>query len=141
MEQNETIFTKIIRREIPAEIVYEDAAVIAFLDINPNNPGHTLVVPKLWSNNGLDTGSDSLGAVMHVVHTLAPRIQKAVGADGINLMMNNEPAAGQIVPHTHVHIIPRFEGDGYEHWAGHAYAEGHAKEVANKIRAQLIELL
>ncbi len=137
MEQKETIFTKIIQREIPAEIVYENDEVIAFLDINPNNPGHTLVVPKLWSNNLLDISLESWSAVMHAVHALAPRIQKAVGADGINLMMNNEPAAGQIVPHTHVHIIPRFANDGYMHWEGHPYLEGQMANVATKIRATL----
>ncbi|MBP9749860.1 MAG: HIT family protein [Candidatus Pacebacteria bacterium] len=141
MSPTKTIFDKIIRREIPAEIVYEDSDVIAFLDISPNNPGHTLVIPKEPSRNLLDISTDSWSKVMEVVRILALKIQKAVDADGINLMMNNEPFAGQIVMHAHVHIIPRFKGDGYEHWAGHPYAEGQAKEVADKIRAQLIKPL
>lgn len=135
MAHPDTIFDKIIRREIPAEIVYENDAVLAFLDINPNNPGHTLVIPKMPSGNVLTVSADSWSAVMEVVRMLTPRIKEAVGADGINLIMNNEPSAGQIVPYTHVHIIPRFEGDGYEHWHGHPYAEGEMTRVGEKIRA------
>lgn len=135
MSQHDTLFDKIVRREIPAEIVYENDAVLAFLDINPNNPGHTLVIPKIPSGNLLTISAESWGAVMEAVRILAPRIKEAVDADGINLMMNNEPSAGQIVPYTHVHIIPRFESDGLEHWHGRPYAEGELTKVGEKIRA------
>jgi histidine triad (HIT) family protein len=133
----ETIFTKIINRQIPVEVVYEDENVLAFLDISPNNPGHTLVIPKAWSRNLLDISSESWGQVMEVVRMLAPKIKEAVGADGINIMMNNGEAAGQEVPHTHVHIIPRFIDDGYRHWSGHPYAEGAWHETGEKIRVTL----
>jgi histidine triad (HIT) family protein len=133
----ETIFTKIIQRDIPAEIVYETDAVLAFLDISPNNPGHTLVIPKTWSTNVLDIDAASWGAVMEAVRMLAPKIKQAVGADGINIMMNNGEIAGQMVFHSHVHIIPRFAGDGFKHWPGTPYPEGGMREVGDKIRAQL----
>jgi histidine triad (HIT) family protein len=134
METTETIFSKIIKREIPAEIVYEDTDVLAFLDISPNNPGHTLVIPKTPTRNLLTIDADSWAKVMEVVRMLAPKIKEAVGAEGINLIMNNEPTAGQIVFHAHVHIIPRFSDDGYRHWEGHSYKDGDMAEVGRKIR-------
>jgi len=130
-----TIFEKIINREVPAEIVYEDEHTLAFLDIAPNNPGHTLVIPKSPSRNVLEIDADTWSKVMEAVRRLTPIIKEAVGADGINLMMNNEPAAGQIVFHTHIHIIPRFDGDGYEHWSSRSYEEGEMEAVGEKIRA------
>jgi len=134
MTDTETIFSKIIRKEIPAEIVYEDDDVLAFLDIAPNNPGHTLVIPKKPTRNLLTIDRESWAKVMEVVRMLAPMIQEAVGAEGINIMMNNEPVAGQIVFHAHVHIIPRFKDDGYKHWPGAKYKEGEMAEVGRKIR-------
>lgn len=133
----ETIFTKILRKEIPAEVVYEDDDVLAFLDIEPNNPGHTLVIPKEPTRNLLTIAPDSWAKVMEVVRKLSPIIKDAVGAEGINLMMNNEPVAGQVVMHAHVHIIPRHEGDGFRHWQGHAYKEGEMAEVGKRIRTEL----
>lgn len=135
MEQ--TIFSKIISREIPAEIVYENEHVLAFLDIRPNNPGHTLVIPKQSSVNVLDVDSAAWAEVMEAVRILAPTIRDAVHADGINIMMNNGSVAGQIVMHTHVHIIPRHTGDGYEHWHGQAYADGEMARVGANIRETL----
>lgn len=133
----DTIFAKIIRREIPAEIVYEDDETLAFLDISPNNPGHTLVIPKVWSRNLLSISEDSWRAVMRTVHKLAPVIKEVVHADGINITMNNEPAAGQVVFHTHVHIIPRHEGDGFKHFPSKEYEPGEAADTATRIRNAL----
>ena len=138
MTENETIFSKIIRREIPAEIVYETDDVLAFLDISPTNPGHTLVIPKVPTRNLFTINAESWAKVMEAVRILAPKIQRAVGAEGINIMMNNEPAAGQIVFHAHVHIIPRLSDDGYRHWEGHSYPEGEIKAVGDAIRSTLV---
>jgi histidine triad (HIT) family protein len=137
MTQEATIFQKIIDRDIPAEIVYEDDDVLAFLDIAPNSPGHTLVIPKKPTKNILTIDAGSWAKVMEAVRLLAPKIKEAVGAEGINIKMNNEPVAGQIVMHAHVHIIPRHKGDGYTHWPGGSYAEGEEKEVGEKIRQAL----
>lgn len=133
----DTIFGKIIRREIPAEIVYEDDQTLAFLDIAPNNPGHTLVIPKAHARNLLDITEESWLAVMRTVHLLAPVIKEAVKADGINIAMNNEAAAGQVVFHAHVHIIPRHEGDGFTHFPPGTYEPGEAEAVATRIRSAL----
>lgn len=133
----ETIFSKIIRREISAEIVYETEQVLAFLDSSPNNPGHTLVIPKEPSTNVTDITPQSWAYVMEAVRFLAPKIQMAVGAQAMNVMMNSGKAAGQVVFHTHIHLIPRFEGDGYIHWPGHPYTEGELPRIAALIRQTL----
>lgn len=132
-----TIFSQIIKRDLPAEIVYENEHVLAFLDIHPNNPGHTLVIPKHESTNLFDITQTSWTEVMEAVRILAPALKTAVGADGINLMMNNGEVAGQIVLHTHVHLIPRFANDGYTHWPGHPYPTDEMARIGVRIRAQL----
>lgn len=132
------IFEKILTGEVPAEVVYEDDLTFAFLDINPNNPGHTLVISKKHFLNIFDVDIDTFSAVMRTVHALAPVIKKAVDADGVNIHMNNDPGAGQVVPHLHVHIIPRHEGDGFTLWHGKPYEEGVGAETAAKIRAGLV---
>ena len=128
------IFCKIIAGEIPSAKIYEDDKVLAFLDINPINPGHTLVIPKAHSGNLSAASEDDLVAVIKAVKKLAPAVIKGVGAQGLNLGVNNGAAAGQIVNHLHFHIMPRFEGDGYQLWGGKPYKEGEMEEVAEKIR-------
>ena len=131
------IFCKIIKKEIPSTPLYEDADTYAFLDIRPVNPGHALVVPKKHSRNLYEIDSLSLNAMMQIVQKLAIAIKKATGADGINIGMNNDSAAGQVIFHTHAHVIPRFESDGYKHWGHKAYKEGQVEEIAAKIRQTL----
>ncbi len=134
----DTIFMKIIRREIPAEIVYEDDDTLAFLDIRPTNPGHTLVIPKKPFQNIFDIDDETLAAVMRAVRKIAPAVRDAVGAEGLNITMNNEAAAGQVVFHYHVHVIPRFGNDTFRLWPGKPYpSTTAAKEIAVKIRARL----
>jgi len=133
----ETIFDKILSGEIPAHKVYEDEYTFAFLDIAPINKGHTLVIPKTPTRNLLTADSETFAHVMKTVHMLAPKIKEAVGADGINIGINNEPAAGQVVFHLHAHIMPRFEGDGYEHWGHIKYKEGEAEETLKRITEKL----
>lgn len=131
----ESIFQKIIRGEIPCHKIYEDERTFAFLDIHPVNKGHTLVVPKTRYENMFDMPEEEWLAVMKTVHLLAPKIKMALGADGVNIGMNNGSAAGQVVPHAHVHIMPRFSGDGYVLWQRKEYyKEGEAIRVAKIIR-------
>lgn len=108
----ETIFSKIINREIPADIVYEDEQVLAFLDISPVNPGHTLVIPKKYFKNIFDGESEILGQMMKVAQKIGQAILELKLADGVNLIMNNGEAAGQEVWHAHLHVVPRKTGDG-----------------------------
>lgn len=132
------IFEKIIAREIPAEIVYEDEVVLAFLDISPVNVGHTLVVPKKKFVNVFDGDPEALGHMTKVAQKIAIALRTITKADGINLVMNNEPAAGQKVFHAHMHIIPRFEGDeAYRPTKHLPYDEVAAKELAAQIAEKL----
>ena len=107
----ETIFAKIINHEIPADIVYEDAAVLAFLDISPINPGHTLVIPKKYFMNIFDGDATTLAHMMTVGQKIAQALVQTGLAEGVNLIMNNGEAAGQEVWHSHLHVIPRLSGD------------------------------
>lgn len=131
------LFCKIVAEEIPCEKIYEDDATFAFLDIRPINRGHTLVVPKAHHENIYDIPADSFARVMETVRMLAPKVKAAMDADGINIGMNNDGAAGQVVFHAHLHIIPRFSGDGHRHWHGNGYAEGEAAEVGETLRKAL----
>jgi histidine triad (HIT) family protein len=133
----DVIFHKIITREIPAYIVYEDADTLAFLDSKPNHPGHTLVIPKKHFRNLLDMDEETLTKLMKIVQKVAIAVKEAVHADGVNINTNNEPAAGQVIMHAHVHIIPRFEGDGFTFFPHEDLDPLEGEKVAEEIRAQL----
>jgi histidine triad (HIT) family protein len=106
------IFCRIIRREAPAHIVYEDERVMAFLDINPCSPGHTLIIPKTHIQRLEELPEEDAAALFRVLHRLVEPIQRAVGTRSSTIGINNGPESGQEVPHVHIHIIPRFRGDG-----------------------------
>ncbi|UWG52167.1 HIT family hydrolase [Halalkaliarchaeum sp. AArc-CO] len=108
----ETIFDKIVAGEIPARTVHETDTTLAFLDANPLAPGHTLVIPKDGYERVRDLPPSLSADLFAAVHELTPRIEDAVDADATTIGINDGPAAGQEVPHVHVHIVPRFEGDG-----------------------------
>ena len=133
-----TIFSKIIAREIPAEIVYEDDEVLAFLDINPVNVGHTLVIPKEPSVDGIEASPESMAAVIKIGQKIARAQKEALGCTGVNFIMNNGEDASQEVFHTHLHVIPRYKDDGRFGPAKHdAYKDGEAAEVQEKLIGSL----
>ena len=103
------IFAKILRGEFPCHKVYEDDKAIAFLDIMPRAPGHTLVLPKAPARNLLDIAPADLAHVMQVAQKIAQAQMKVFGADGITVQQFNEKAGGQVVFHLHVHVIPRHD--------------------------------
>ena len=103
-------FAKILRGEFPCYKVYENDHVLAFLDIMPRCPGHTLVIPKAPARNILDISADDFAHVARGAHTIAGAAMKAFEADGITIQQFNEPAGGQVVFHLHVHVMPRHEG-------------------------------
>lgn len=107
----DTLFAKIIAREIPAHIVYEDEFVLAFLDINPINLGHTLIVPKNQFKNIFDGDSQTLGHMMVIAQKIARALVSLKLAEGVNIIMNNGAEASQEVWHAHLHVIPRKAGD------------------------------
>lgn len=121
---NDCLFCKVVKGETPSYKVYEDEFTYAFLDIHPINRGHTLVIPKAHHSNVAETPEKTFAEVMSTVHMLAPKIKQSVGGEGINISINDEPAAGQIIFHLHVHIIPRWKDDGHAQWHGNPYQDG-----------------
>ena len=105
------LFCKIVAGQIPAHKIYENDRVLAFLDIGPVSTGHTLVVPKTHAENLAAGSVEDACTLMTAIHDLAPKITKAVGGSGYNLGMNHGEVAGQDVLHTHLHIMPRKEGE------------------------------
>lgn len=131
------IFAKILRGEIPCHKVYEDDAVLAFMDVMPQAEGHLLVIPKTASRNLLDADTEVLSAMMPVVQKLAKAAKQAFNADGISIAQFNEPAAGQTVYHLHFHIIPRREGAGLRPHSGAMEDHGVLAANAAKLKAVL----
>jgi len=134
---DDCIFCKIIKGEIPSSKIYENDKVLAFLDIGPVNKGHTLVIPKKHFTNIFDIDEKVLDEVSRVVRKIAPAVKKAVNADGVNVMSSNGEAAGQVVMHSHIHIIPRFKNDGLKLWPQGKYEEGEMNSFKEKIEAFL----
>src|ERR1700733_10322802 len=104
------IFAKILRGEFPCYKVYEDEHVLAFLDIMPRSPGHTLVIPKAPARNILDIKAEDFAHVARGAHKIAGAAMKAFEADGITVQQFSEPASGQVVYHLHMHVMPRHDG-------------------------------
>lgn len=132
--KDDCLFCKIINGEVPCHRIYENDKVLAFLDIGPVNKGHALVIPKEHHVNLLDMPDDILAEVAIASKKVANAVIEAVGADGCNIGKNNGAAAGQVIFHAHMHIIPRFKGDGLEHWPSGKYEEGEAEEIKEKIK-------
>jgi histidine triad (HIT) family protein len=132
-----SIFSKIISREIPAHIVYEDENTIAFLDINPVNPGHTLVVPKEEAPNILESSPEVVRHLLDVVQKIAPVIVRATESDGCTITANIGEASGQSVFHTHIHIIPRKYGDGHIGWSQLNPSSNELSQTAQKIKEMI----
>ena len=107
------VFCKIVAQQLPANIVYEDEEIIAFLDIRPINPGHTLVIPKNHAASLKELDSELGGRLFQVAGRIAAALRKSgLRVEGINVWLADGKAAFQEVPHIHIHVIPRFEGDG-----------------------------
>ncbi len=106
----DNIFARILRGELPCHKVYEDDKALAFLDIMPRAPGHTLVLPKSAARNILDVDPEDLAHVIKVAQRIARVSTQVLGADGITVQQFNESAGGQVVFHLHVHVIPRKAG-------------------------------
>jgi len=132
------IFCKIIKGDIPCAKLYEDQNVLAFLDIGPISEGHSLIVPKKHQETLLDIPNEEILPVFSAVKKVAQAQQKALGNEGFNILMNNKQVAGQVVPHAHIHIIPRDEGDGlFKEWSSKEYEPGKMEEVLEKMKKVL----
>ena len=103
------VFCQIIRHETPSSTVYEDETTIAFLSNRPVNPGHTLIVPKKHHETIHQISDEEIAHLYTVVKRVAEAVKKAIKPDGIRIVQNNGEAAGQVIPHFHVHIIPLYK--------------------------------
>jgi histidine triad (HIT) family protein len=110
---SDCLFCRIASGEIPATKVYEDERTVAFMDINPVTRGHLLVIPRAHSDDVTDVAAEDLAATMTTVQRLSAKAQQALGAEGVNVVSNCGSAAGQTVFHFHVHVVPRYHGDGF----------------------------
>ncbi len=132
------IFCQIVGGTSPAAIVYEDDVTLAFMDINPANPGHVLVIPKRHAKDLFEVDDDDACRVMRTVRRVAQAIDQALRPDGLNLIQANRPAAFQSVFHYHVHVIPRWHADGLVPIWRHQRADPAAlRSDAARIRAAI----
>ena len=134
-----TIFTKIINREIPAEILYETDNVISIIDIMPIHYGHALVIPKKEYRNFLEVPESELEELFIITQKIAKSLVKTFNLEGFNFFANNGEIAGQSVFHFHIHITPRYANDNISFNLNlKKYAQGQMKEVADKIRTNIV---
>lgn len=132
---NDCIFCKIVEGALPSHVIYENESILAFLTISPVQEGHVLVIPKIHAEDIFSIEEAAWARVMEAVRFLSPKIKQVMEADGINIIMNNQRAAGQLVDHVHIHIIPRFHNDGLEGFPHHDAAQTALVHTAEKIRS------
>lgn len=131
----ETLFTRIDKGEIPSVKLYEDDVCFVILDINPVLKGHALVISKEPYPNMASCPDDVLGHLMKVAKLVDARQRVALGAQGSNIIINNDPASGQEIQHIHVHVIPRFDGDGRKYFALHdKYDDSEMQKYGERLR-------
>ena len=133
----DNIFAKILRGEMPCVKVYEDDNILSFMDVFPQSEGHTLVIPKAPSRNLLETNAKDIGRLFGAVQRITKAVETALKPDGITITQFNGAPAGQTVFHTHVHIIPRYDGKALGAHGGGMADMDELKALAEKISAAL----
>ncbi len=133
------VFCKVVKGELPAYKVYEDEKTLAFLDIYPVYKGHTLVVPKVHTENISDISESDLAAVAATSKKVAELLKKKLNCDGINLVQSNGKAASQVIMHFHMHVVPRFVNDGLNLWSHGEKASFNLKEIHAEIIRGTVE--
>ena len=133
----DNIFAKILRGEMPCVKVYEDDNILSFMDVFPQSEGHTLVIPKAPSRNLLETNAKDIGRLFGAVQRITKAVETALKPDGITITQFNGAPAGQTVFHTHVHIIPRYDGKALGAHGGGMADMDELKALAEKISATL----
>lgn len=133
----DNVFAKILRGDIPSNKVYEDDKTVAIMDIMPRADGHVLVLPKAPSRNLLDANEADLAAVMATVKKIAAAQMKALDANGVTIQQFNESAGGQVIFHTHVHVMPRYEGVALRPHTGEMADNEALAQLAERLRSVL----
>jgi histidine triad (HIT) family protein len=128
------VFCKIINNEIPAAKVYEDDLVVAFLDLGPINYGHTLVIPKEHHESSATIPENVAGRMFRVGSRVGVALKRKLDYDAFNLHLADGTAAGQVVMHAHLHVVPRGVEDGFRwNWRQQKYPENKMQEIAAEI--------
>ena len=135
---NDCIFCKIVRGELPCYKIYEDNETLAFLDRNPVNPGHTLLIPKKHSETILDTNDETLKKLIIITRKISKAIFESMKLEGFNIGINQFKIAGQVVPHLHIHIMPRHKNDGIKLWPSREY---ESEKEKNNVQKKITRLL
>lgn len=131
-DEKDCIFCKIARKEIKDSIFYEDDNFVAFLDIRPINPGHTLVIPKKHYDNLFSMPEDLARKYFSLVRKLGPKLKEALNARWVNILI-----FGEEIRHAHIHILPRFNNDGFQYPLQKSYKKEEMQEILNKIKGAL----
>ena len=129
----ECLFCKIVKGELPSSKIYEDEDTLAFLDLFPVNKGHSLVISKEHYENIFDVPAENLSKISSVMKNVADAVKKGVNADGISIAQSNGKDAGQVIPHIHFHVMPRFKDDGLKLWPQGKYEEGEMDKFKEDI--------
>jgi histidine triad (HIT) family protein len=138
MSPSACVFCRILAGELPSVTLLEAASHVAILDTAPVRPGHALVLSRAHVERMTDADPGLLGQMMATAQRLAPAILSATGQEAFNVVVNNGAAAGQVVFHLHLHVIPRARDDGFRWgWKKGAYAAGEMARVGEAIRAKL----
>lgn len=131
------IFCKIAAGEIPSNCLYEDELVKVILDLEPASKGHALIIPKKHATDLFTLDEETKAHVLSVASKVGMAIKKSLNADGINLLQNNGEAAGQTVMHFHMHIVPRYEGDGLKLFPSNTSTPEELQEIKELIVANM----
>lgn len=129
------LFCKIVAHEISADVVYEDERVLGILDIHPVAPGHVMVIPKVHSENLTDLPDAEVGPVFMAVKTVLGKLKSALSPDGFTIGINHGKVSGQVIDHLHIHLIPRFNGDGGQ--SIHSVVSNPPKESLAEIKKRI----
>ena len=134
MKKDDCIFCKLANGDIPTTSIYEDDDFKVILDAAPATKGHALILPKNHFANLLEADDDVLAKALPLAKKIGNKMMKELGCDGINIIQNNGEAAGQTVHHLHVHVIPRFAGDGaIKEWDHQSFSDAETAEVVKKL--------
>lgn len=130
------LFCKIANKEIASEKIYEDDKVLAFLDISPLSKGHTVVIPKKHAENIIDLPAEEVLPVFSAVKKVTELLQEKLSPKGFTIGINHGRVGGQLVDHLHIHVIPRYEGDGGGSF--HSVVKNPPKESVSEIRKEIV---
>lgn len=133
------LFCKIIKKEISAEIIYENSVVMAILDVHPRSPGHAIILPKNHAENILDLADEEIGGVFMAVKKITAILNESLKPDGFTIGINHGKVSGQAIDHLHIHVMPRWHGDNGG--SIHSVVDNPPKETLEEIKNKILKYL